>query len=144
MAPPKYAVTTDGELVEAVRAKTSYEDSPDELPGAANTGQLEHIIQDAKRYLYAKTGSDKWYTDTAYGQSLVALLALKMKEAVENINIERYGIGDETLSFSNADPEDSQQVVSWSSEMNEMLDKSGVQFPNKQDLNMRNTASYIG
>lgn len=143
MAQP-FAIESDSELVDAVRDKTSYSDSNDELPGDANSGQMSGILSDAKRMLYIRTGSDQWYNDLAYGQALVALTALKAKEAVENINISSYGIGDESLSFSNADPDESQQITSWSDEVNEALDKSDANFEHEQDNQMQNTASYIG
>jgi len=144
MALPSYAVTTDAELETAVRDKTSYDATTDELPGGATTGQMEGVIQDAKRELHIKTGSDKWYSDMAYGQALVAMTALKAKEAVENVHISSYGIADEALSFRNADPEDSQQIQSWSNEVDSALAKSGVSFSKQQDFGLRNTTSYIG
>lgn len=140
MSLPPFAITDDSELEEAVRDKTSYSDSGDEWP----TTQAAGNIEDAKRILYIKTDSDNWYTDVAYGQSLVAMTAMKAKEAVENINIDSYGIGDESLSFSNADPDDSQQIRSWSSEINEGLNESKLNFDKRQDLQLRNTSSYIG
>lgn len=144
MSLPSYAVTTDQELENAVRDKTSYDDAADELPGSHDSGQMEGIINDAKRYLHARTGSDGWYSDLAYGQALTALTAMKAKGAVENINISSYGIGDEQLSFSNADPEDSQQLQEWASELDEMLKQSDVSFPNEQDHGLRNTGAFIG
>lgn len=145
MALPNFAVTSDSELEDAARDKTSYDDAADELPGSHDTdSQMQGIIEDAKRVLYMKTGSDQWYSDVAYGQALVALTAMKMKEAVENVNIESYGIADERLSFHNADPEDSQQIQSWSGEVNEGLDESGVEFDKAQNLSLKNTSSYIG
>jgi len=140
MALPSFAITDDTELESAVRDKTSYSDTSDEWPSSQASGNIE----DAKRILYVRTGSDKWYTDVAYGQALVAMAAMKAKEAVENINIASYGIGDETLSFTNADPDSSQQIRSWSSEVNEGLNKSDVAFENDPDLSFSNTASYIG
>lgn len=140
MALPSFAITDDTELESAVRDKTSYSDTSDEWP----TSQASGNIEDAKRVLYMRTGSDQWYTDVAYGQALVAMAAMKAKEAVENINIASYGIGDETLSFTNADPDSSQQIQSWSSEVNEGLNKSDVAFENDPDLSFSNTASYIG
>jgi hypothetical protein len=140
MALPTFAVTDDSELQTDVRDLTSYNDSPDELPAT----QFDGIIRSAKRTLYVKTGSDKWYDDTAYGNALVMMAALKAKEAVENVNIDSYGIADESLSFHNADPDDSQQIRSWSGELNESLEKSDVQFDNEQDLAFSNTSSYIG
>jgi hypothetical protein len=140
MSLPPFAITSDTELEEAVRDKTSYSDTGDEWPADQAGGNLE----DAKRVLYMKTDSTEWYSDVAYGQALVAMTAMKAKEAVENINIDSYGIGDESLSFSNADPESSQQIQSWSSEVNEGLAESKVNFTKKQDLQLRNTSSYIG
>ena len=140
MSLPDFAVTNDNGLEEAVRTKTSYSDSTDEWPTAQASGNIE----DAKRVLYMRTGSDKWYDDIAYGQALVAMTAMKAKAAVENINIQSYGIADESLSFTNADPDSSQQIQSWSSEVNEGLRQSDVAFENEQDLQFSNTSSYIG
>lgn len=144
MSLPSFAVTSDQELERYARDKTSYDSNSDELPGDNTGGQMEGIIDDAKRVLYMKTGSQDWYKDVGYGQALVAMTAMKMKEAVENVNIESYGIGDENLSFHNADPDDSQQIQSWASEVNEGLDESGLIFDKKQNLKLRNTSSYIG
>jgi hypothetical protein len=135
-----FAVTNDSELEAAVRDKTSYEDNPDEWPSTQADGNIEG----AKRELYIKTGSDQWYSDLAYGHALVAMTALKAKEAVENINIDSYGIGNQSLSFNNADPDDSQQIRAWSAEVDEALSESDVSFDKKQDLPLRNTSSYIG
>lgn len=148
--PKPFAITSDEELLTAVRDKTSYSDTTDEWPGSYDsnnnelTGQAGGNVDDAKRILYMKTGSDKWYSDLAYGQALVAMSAMKAKEAVENINISSYGIGDESLSFTNAGPEESQQIASWSKEVNEALAESGVEFEKSQDLPLGNTSSYIG
>lgn len=150
MALPDFAVTSDKELLDAVRGKTSYSDSTDEWPGAYDsstgdiTDQAGSNVDDAKRVLYMRTGSTDWYADVGYGQALVALAAMKAKEAVENINIDSYGIGDESLSFTNADPEDSQQIQSWSSEVNEGLSKSDLAFEKDPDISFSNTSSYIG
>lgn len=140
MTLPSFAITADDELATAVRDKTSYADSGDEWPATQASGNIE----DAKRVLYMKTGSDRWYDDLAYGQALVALTAMKAKEAVENVNIESYGIGDESLSFSNADPDDSQQIQSWSDEVETGLNESDIDFAKTQQLTLRNTSSYIG
>lgn len=144
MTLPDFAVTSDTELESAVRDKTSYSSTPDELPGDNNSGQMSGVIDDAKRILYSRTDSTDWYSDVSYGQALVALTAMKAKEAVENVNIEMYGIGDETLSFANADPDDSQQIVSWSSEVNTGIEKSDLDFDSGGSPSFSNTASYIG
>lgn len=143
MSLPDFAVTSDQELENAVRDKTSYSASADELPGGHDSGQMGGVIEDAKRILYMRTGSDQWYSDVAYGQALISLTAMKAKEAVENVNIASYGIGDESISFSNADPEDSQQIQSWSTEVTDALSSSDIEFENN-DPSLRNTASYIG
>ena len=140
MSLPPFAITDDADLEDAVRDKTSYDDNADEWP----TTQASGNIEDAKRSLYIKTGSDEWYQDVGYGHALVAMTALKAKEAVENINIDSYGIGNENLSFANADPDDSQQIRSWSSEVNEALDESEINFEKTQNLSLKNTSSYIG
>lgn len=144
MALPSFAIESDSDLESAVRDKTSYSDTTDELPGDSTTGQMQGVIEDAKRILYMRTGSEQWYSDVGYGQALVAMTAMKAKEAVENINIQSYGIADETLSFTNADPESSQQIQSWSSEVNEGLKQSEVAFEKDQDIQFSNTSSYIG
>lgn len=144
MALPDFAIQSDAELAEAVRDKTSYNDTADELPGTANSGQLGGIIDDAKRVLYMRTDSDGWYSDLPYGQALVALTAMKAKAAVENINISSYGIGDESVQFTNADPEDSQQITAWSREVNEGIEKSDIDFDSGGSPSLSNTASYIG
>lgn len=140
MSLPDFAVTNDNELLFAVRDKTSYADNGDEWPNEQARGNLE----DAKRILYMKTGSTDWYNDLSYGQALVAMTAMKAKEAVENVNIESYGIGDESLTFHNADPDDSQQIQSWGGEVNQGLSKAEVQFDHDQDLQFSNTTSYVG
>lgn len=140
MTLPDFAITNDAELEQAVRDKASYSDTSDEWPNDQATGNIE----DAKRVLYMKTASDEWYEDIAYGQALVAMTAMKAKEAVENINISSYGIGDESLSFSNADPESSQQIRSWSNEVDAGLQESAINFEKTQDLPFGNTSSYIG
>jgi len=140
MSLPPFAITNDAELESAVRDKASYDDTGDEWP----TSQAEGNINDAKRILYMKTGSDEWYDDVAYGQALVSLSAMKAKEAVENVNISSYGIGNETLSFDNADPDSSQQIRSWSDEVDTALDESAINFEKSQDLPFGNTSSYIG
>ncbi|WP_226041175.1 hypothetical protein [Natrinema sp. DC36] len=137
---PNFAITSDAELEEAARDKTSYNDSVDEWPSAQASGNID----DAKRVLYMKTHSQKWYSDVAYGQALVALTAMKAKEAVENVNITSYGIGDEQVAFSNANPETSQQIISWSGEVNDGIEESELDFDGGESPSFSNTASYIG
>lgn len=138
-----FQITSDEDLENAVRDKTSYNATADELPGGHTSGQMHGIINDAKRVLYMETKSDGWYDDLAYGQALVALTAMKAKEAVENISIKSYGIGDEQIVFSNANPDSSQQITSWSNEVNKGLTESTIEIEDSS-ASLSNTASYIG
>lgn len=140
MVLPDFAITSDGELQTAVRDATSYSDTSDELPST----QLDGLIDDAKRELYGRTGSDKWYTDVNYGQALKAWTCIIVKAAVENINIESYNIADESISLSNADPDDSQQIQLWMNQASRGLRQADTEFENSQDLSFSNTSSYIG
>jgi hypothetical protein len=144
MVLPSYAITSDAELVEAVRDLTSYDDTTDELPGDDTTGQLSGLIDQAKRDLHIRTGSSEWYTDLGYGNALVAHLAIISKAAVENINLVSYTIGNERVELANADPEDSQQIQTWAAQVKDGLDNSEIEFENSQSLSLNNTASYIG
>lgn len=137
---PPYAIGDDSELKAAVRDATSYDNTPDELPAS----QLDGIVNDAKRDMHIKTGSDKWYDDMAYGQALKAHACILAKAAVENINIASYSIGDESVRLKNADPEDSQQIQNWAAQVSRSLSQSDVQFEDSQDLSLNNTSSYIG
>ena len=140
MSLPAFAITTDSELEAAVRDATSYDDNNDELPQS----QLDGLVEDAKREMYGRTGSTEWYNDVNYGQALNKWTCIVVKAAVENINIESYSIADETISLSNADPEDSQQIQLWMNSVSRSLRDSEVNFTNEQDLSFSNTSAYIG
>lgn len=140
MALPSYAITDDAELETAVRDMTSYDDTADELPAT----QMNGLIEKAKRDMHVKTGSDGWYSDLGYGNALSAHLAIIAKAAVENINLVSYSIGNESVQLANADPEDSQQIQQWASDVKEGLDNSEINFENEQDHSFKNTSSYIG
>jgi len=140
MALPNFALTSDEELKTAVRDITSYDDSADGVPES----QLDGLLDDAKRNLYGRTGSDKWYDDVNYGQALKAWTAIVVKAAVENINITSYNIADESISLSNADPDSSQQIQLWMNETHRALNQSEVSFSRAQDISFSNTSAYIG
>lgn len=144
MALPSYAITSDTELVSAVRDLTSYDDTTDELPGDDTTGQMSGLIEQAKRDMHTKTGSSEWYSDLGYGNALVAHLAIISKAAVENINLVSYTIGNERVELANADPEDSQQIQTWASQVKDGLDNSDLDLESGASLQLGNTASYIG
>jgi len=140
MTLPDFALTTDAELKAAVRDTTSYDDNTDELPSA----QLDGLLNDAKRDMYGRTGSEEWYADVNYGQALKAWTSITVKAAVENINIDSYDIADESISLSNADPEDSQQIQLWMGQVSRALRDAEVNFTKSQDLSFSNTSAYIG
>lgn len=141
MTLPDFALTNDSELKNAVRDATSYDDTQDELPST----QLDGLVQDAKREMYGRTGSQQWYSDVNYGQALKAWTCITVKSAVENINIESYSIADESISLSNADPEDSQQIQLWMNQVSRALDQAeDAGFERSQDLSFSNTSAYIG
>lgn len=140
MALPDFALENDMELKSAVRDATSYDDTTDELPAS----QMDGLLDDAKRDMYGRTGSEGWYTDVNYGQALKAWTSITVKSAVENINIESYDIADESISLSNADPEDSQQIQLWMGQVSRALRDADANFQNSQDLSFSNTSAYIG
>lgn len=140
MSLPSFALTDDSELTEAVRDATSYDDNNDELPST----QLAGLLEDAKREMYGRTKSDKWYSDVNYGQALKAWTCIIAKAAVENINIDSYSIADESISLTNAAPDESQQIQMWMNQVHRGLNQSEVGFPNEQDLSFTNTSGYIG
>jgi hypothetical protein len=141
MTLPDFALETDDELKAAVRDATSYDDTQDELPST----QLDGLLDDAKREMYGRTGSQQWYTDVNYGQALKAWTCIVVKAAVENINIESYSIADESISLSNADPDDSQQIQLWMNQVSRALDQAeDAGFERSQDLSFSNTSAYIG
>lgn len=139
MAEP-FSLTNDSDVTDAVRNNTSYSDTGDELPQS----QLDALLNDAKRDMAILTDSTKWYDDLAYGQALKAWTNILAKAAVENIAIDSYSIADEQISLTNADPEDSQQIQMWLTQVNRSLDKSDLSFEDYSNRGMSNTSSYIG
>lgn len=137
---PDFATTSDEELRAAVRDATGYDDTTDGLPQS----QLEGNVNDAKREMYSRTGSEEWYSDVAYGQALEKWTCIVAKAAVENINIESYNIADESITLENADPDESSQIQLWMGQVGRALDNSDVDFEKKQSLGLKNTSAYIG
>lgn len=140
MTLPDFAIENDSELKSAVRDATSYDNTEDELPST----QLDGLVDDAKREMYGRTGSEDWYGDVNYGQALKAWACIVVKSAVENINIESYSIADESITLSNANPDDSQQIQLWMNQVSRALNQAEVGFEHKQDLGLSNTSAYIG
>lgn len=130
--------STDSDLKTAVRAETSYEDTDDQLPDS----QLTTIIERAKAKVELETGSNQWYSDDGLGFALVAYTCMRAKSAVENVPLSSYSIGDEQVSFIQADPEDSAQLQQWAEDVNTGLEQSSVDTA--IGPTPTNTSDYIG
>jgi hypothetical protein len=130
----------DLELKEAVRDETSYENTEDELPES----QLDGIIERSKGRLQLETGvaDGAWYSDRGLGFALGAYACMRAKAAVENISLSSYSLGDEQVSFTNTDPDSSQQLQQWAEDVNVGLDASSLDQP--QGPTPTNTSGYIG
>lgn len=131
--------TTDTELDSRVRSETGYEDNTDGLPAS----DLTDIRETAKARLSLKTGTaeSSLYNTKGLQFALLGLTAIHAKAAVENVVIESYDIGDESVTIRSDDPDDSQQIQTWATWVSEGLSDAdaggGTQV-------MSNTSSYIG
>lgn len=138
MADSYQKLTSDSELLDAVRAETQYSDSESELPAS----ELEEIMQNAKRRVFLETGSKAWYSDEGIGLVLLAYTAMRAKSAVENAPIAGYTLGDEQVQIRQADPDTSAQIQQWAEDVRVGLDASDLDSSNRNQI--RNTSSYIG
>lgn len=130
--------TSDSELVQIVRGETGYEDTPDELPSS----DMDVVIGQSKARMELETGSTAYYSDDGLGFALAAYTKMRAKAAVENVSLASYTIGDEQVSFHNADPETSQQLQQWAEDVRVGLDSSSVD--SDTGLKPRNSSGYIG
>lgn len=130
--------TQDSELKTIVRDETSCEDTSDELPDS----QLDTLIERAKATVELRTGSDQWYSDNGLGFALASYTCMRAKAAVENIVIESYSFGSNDISFRNADPEGSQQIVQWKDDVRIGLEASDLD--DSPQLRLKNSTGYIG
>lgn len=132
--------TSDDELKTVVRADTDYSDNEDELP----EGRLDVLVERAKARLQMETGvaDGEWYSDDGLGFALAAYACMRAKASVENISMSSYSIGEEEVVFSNATPEQSQQLQQWAEDVSAGLDYSDAD----EDTGKmpRNTADYVG
>lgn len=130
--------TSDSELIEIVRGETGYEDTPDELPAS----DMDVIVGQSKARMELETGSDAYYSDDGLGFALAAYTKMRAKASVENVSLASYTIGDEQVSFKNADPETSQQLQQWAEDVRVGLNSSDLD--EDSGLQPRNTSGYIG
>jgi hypothetical protein len=130
--------TTDSELVQIVRGETGYEDTEDELPQA----DMDVVVGQSKARVELSTGSTQYYSDDGLGFALAAYTKMRAKAAVENVSLASYTIGDEQVSFKDADPETNQQLQQWAEDVRVGLDSTDVD--EDTGLKPRNTSGYIG
>lgn len=128
----------DADLKTVVRDETSYDDAPDELPSS----QLDTIVERSKGRMELETGSSAWYSDDGLGYALVAYTCMRAKAAVENIPLSSYSLGDEQVSFSSENPEDSQQLEQWATDIRIGLDASDKD--QQTGPRLADSAGYIG
>lgn len=133
--------TSDAELRQRVRDKTSYEDTTDELPQS----QLDGIIADAKSRIELESGVTSWYTDHGVTVALVAYTCMRAKAAIENVPLASYSVGDEQVSFDDDDIDNSAQYQQWAEDIKVGLENSDEDIDGGDtSLQMKNTSSYIG
>lgn len=119
----------DTELETAVRELTGYGDMLD-------ADVYDAQVRLAKMRLYNKTGRSDFYENTNLTQALVAYTAMLTKESVENIPIEGYKIGDESVQFR--DYSESQLLELLAEILAEALSEL-----DDGTKSMRNTSNYI-
>jgi hypothetical protein len=130
--------SNDSELKTAVRAETSYEDTPDELP----SDTFDDLVERAKARLEVQTGTDQWYSDNGLGLALVAYTCMRAKASLENISMAGYSIGAEDVDFHHADPDDNLQMQQWAEDVRVGLDASSLD--SSTNLQMADGANYVG
>lgn len=132
------SIDDDSELKSRVRAATGYEDSPNELPDS----DLDHIIDTAKLRLSLEANSQKWFVNDGLGLALFGYTCMRAKSSIENIPLQSYTLGDETVSVDTDDPEDSQQIQQWAEDVATGL----AAFESTQGTarTPTNTAQYVG
>lgn len=134
-----YIITSDEQLKDRVLSATQY----DEDDFTRTDTDLDNLIDDAKLKVFVKTGSDAWYTDSGIGMALYAYTCMRAKAAVENISIEGYTLGNETVKMHNATPEQSQQIQQWVDDIADGLGSSTA-VNSAGSTGVINTSGYIG
>lgn len=129
-------ITSDAELITRVRAATGYEES--DLP----TTDIDSIISTAKLRLSSETDASDWYTDSGLGLALFAYTCMRVKAAVENIPLQSYSLGDESVSFTTGDETNSIQLNQWAEDVRVGLESSDAVTESARLAS--NSADYIG
>lgn len=129
-------ITTDGELITRVRAATGYDESD------LSQSDIESLLATAKLRLSSETGASDWYSDSGLGLSLFAYTCMRVKAAVENIPLQSYSLGDETVSFKTSNETDSLQMSQWAEDVRVGIESSDAVTESARLPS--NTADYIG
>lgn len=130
--------TSDSELEQIVRGETGYEETDDEL----DQSDMDVVIGQSKARIELETGSDQYYSDDGLGFALAAYTKMRAKASVENVSLSSYSVGDEQVSFENADPETNQQLQQWAEDVRVGLD--GSELDESTGPTIANTSGYIG
>lgn len=120
MTTQSFSVTSDTETMNRVRTITGYDDVPDELP----QGVLTNLIDAAKAKIYSEAESTAWYSDHFMGEVLVYTLAVMSKLRVENYSVQKWSLGNESVTTLNANPEEEGQLMMWIDIINNNLEES--------------------
>jgi hypothetical protein len=129
-------ITSNSELITRVRAATGYDESD------LSTTDMESIVSTTKLRLSTETDATDWYADSGLGLALYAYTCMRVKAAVENIPLQSYSLGDESVAFDTSDESDSMQMQQWVEDVN-----VGLQSSDAVDQTTRlpsNSADYIG
>jgi hypothetical protein len=97
-------ITTDTELMNAVRNETQY--TTDQLPtqsDADDDPDLEGLLQSAKRVLSLKGDITAFYDDRGTAVALLGVTCAKAKGAVENSPVVTKDLGAQNVTFRASD-----------------------------------------
>ena len=129
-------ITDDSDLISRVRAATGYDESD------LSETDMQSIISTTKLRLSTETEASDWYADSGLGLALYAYACMRVKSAVENIPLQSYSLGDESVSFNTSNESDSLQMQQWAEDVN-----IGMESSDAVDQTTRlpsNSSDYIG
>lgn len=101
-----FDIQSDTDLKSAVRTETQYDD------GKLPTGDLDGLVQSAKRELAVRAGVTTFYDERGIAVALFGLTCVKAKSAVENSPVVTKNIGPNDVTFRTPDG-DSLQVTQY-------------------------------
>lgn len=92
-----YDITSDGDLRDAVRTETLYDDT------TLSTRQLDGLVDSGKRVLALRADVSDFYGDRGLAVALLGIVAAKAKGAVENEPVRVDNIGPNDVTFRTSD-----------------------------------------